>query len=404
MATRVRTVATIEEFADAFGAIGHYFGQERDLERAERISRLLPLERMLAAWDGGRIVAGLGSFPFELSIPGGYAACAGTTVVGVLPTHRRRGLLARLMRAHLDDAHARGEPLAALWASEETIYGRYGYGLASWHASLTIPAEHDAFARPLERRGEVRLVGVEEARRLVPGAYERVRRRTPGMLSRSGDWWELRRLADLPHQRGGSGPLQVALLELDGRVCAYALYRITNAFRDGVSDSTLRVVEALGDGPQATAEIWRFLLDVDWMARVEAEVAVDHPLFLLLAHPRRLGARIGDALWLRLVDVGAALAARAYADDTRIALEVDDAFCAWNAGTWVVEGGRVRRSRRRADLRLPVDALGSAYLGGAAFAQLVAAGRAEELVRGAARKADRVFRTGHPAPWCPEIF
>src|SRR4029453_9237680 len=117
---------------------------------------------------------------------------AGVTVVVTFPTHRRRGVLRAMMRAQLDDVHARGEPLALLWASEETIYGRFGYGMASQCAELSIPKEHSAFARPLEREGSLRIVDAAEALTLFPRVWDRVRRRTPGMLARSLNWWELR--------------------------------------------------------------------------------------------------------------------------------------------------------------------------------------------------------------------
>src|SRR5262245_2508434 len=131
MAYRVRTVRSVEEFRVALGSIGHYFGWAPTEEDATRFSTLLPFDRMHTVADDGRIVAAAGAYPFALTVPGGKLPCAGVTVVGVLPSHRRRGLLRRMMDAQLADVRERGEPIAALWASEETIYGRYGYGLAS---------------------------------------------------------------------------------------------------------------------------------------------------------------------------------------------------------------------------------------------------------------------------------
>ncbi|MGZ4419524.1 MAG: GNAT family N-acetyltransferase, partial [Gaiellaceae bacterium] len=128
----VRTVDDLDEFTSAVLAIGHYFGMVPNEERMQRFTKLLPLDRMFGAWSSEAAVGGAGSFPFDLTVPGGSLPTAGVTVVGVLPTHRRRGVLRSLMRAQLDDAHERGEPLAALWASEESIYGRFGYGLASF--------------------------------------------------------------------------------------------------------------------------------------------------------------------------------------------------------------------------------------------------------------------------------
>ncbi len=159
------------------------------------------------------------------------------------------------------------------------------------------------------------------------------------------------------------------------------------------------MLEAMGVSPEATAGIWRFLLDIDWMERLQAWLLpVDHPLFLLLEHPRRMRFRVGDSLWVRLVDVGAALAARSLEGD--VVLEVADAFCPWNDARYGLDGSK---TTARADLRLDASDLGSAFLGGFTFAQLLRAGRVEELTEGAVARADAAFRTDR-APWCPEIF
>jgi predicted acetyltransferase len=406
MAFRVRSVRDLDEFRAAIGSIGHYFGWQPTEEDGKRFSRLLPPERLHAALDDGRIVAGAGVFPFELTVPGGPLRCAGVTVVGVLPSHRRRGLLTRLMRAQLEDMREREEPIAALWASEETIYGRYGYGLASFSLRASVPRVWGGLASGLPgREGRVRLVEREEALRLLPPVYERLRRRTVGFLSRPREWWELRRLDDDPERRFGAGPLNRAVLELDGRVAGWALYRVQQDNRDGQWRRNIRVSEAFGDGPAATREIWRFLLEIDWVDEVHAwMLPVDHPLRLVVARVNRLGLRLEDGLWVRLVDTGAALSSRAYAADGRVTLEVAaDPHLPDNAGTWTLEDGVARRSRRRPDVRLGVDALGAAYLGGVSFAELAAAGRVEEAARGGLARADALFRTP-AAPWCPENF
>jgi predicted acetyltransferase len=163
------------------------------------------------------------------------------------------------------------------------------------------------------------------------------------------------------------------------------------------------VVEALGDSPRATAAIWRYLLDIDWMAHVRAILLpLDHPLLLLVAEPRRLRLSYRDGLWIRLVDVGAALAARSYATPGSVVIEVVDRFCPWNAGRWRV-GEAVGRAASEVELRCDVTALGSAYLGGFTWAQLARALRVEELRPGALAHADALFRSDC-APWCPEIF
>src|SRR5437868_5640303 len=134
----VRAARDSEEFGRALYGIGQYFGGPPTEEQLERFTHVLPVERMHAAFDDGEIVGGAGAFPFQLSVPGGSLPCGGVTVVGVYPTHRRRGVLRAMMRAQLDDVHARGEPLAALWASEAQIYGRYGYGMASLQGEVEI--------------------------------------------------------------------------------------------------------------------------------------------------------------------------------------------------------------------------------------------------------------------------
>src|SRR5207253_986469 len=198
-------------------------GSAPSADAVENLSRLLTPGRLHAAFEDGRAVGGAGSFPFELTVPGGRVRAAGVTVVGVLPSHRRRGILRDLMRAQLDDVHERGA------------------------------------------------------------------RETPGMFARSRDWWELRALADPEWRRRGGGEMARAVLEVDGEVEAYALYRLHPAFEHFTSTGRTDVIEALAVSPEATAEIWRFLFDVDWMSRVEAHLLpVDHPLFFLLAEPRRM--------------------------------------------------------------------------------------------------------------------
>ena len=269
-----------------------------------------------------------------------------------------------MMRAQLDDVHARGEPLALLWASEDTIYGRFGYGMASQCAEVSIPRQHSAFARPLEREGTV------QARRR--------RTRRSGSFPASGTpSGERRPACSRARATGGStasssrsraagegaGPKRLVVLERDGRPEGYAIYRHKPKWADGISDSELQVVEAVALDGRPTAELWRYLLDIDWAARTTASLLpVDHPLWWLLATPRHMRPRVGDGLWVRLVDVGEALSARAYAADGAVVFDVIDEFCPWNAGRWRVarRAGEAddRRAaapprRERARLRLP---------------------------------------------------
>ena len=386
-------------------AIWHYFGRSEPTEdQFERVARVLPVQRMHGAWEKGRAVGGAGAFPFALTVPGGRVPAAGVSVVGVLPTHRRRGVLRAMMRAQLDACHERGEPVAYLWASEDTIYSRFGYGIASLTGEIELPRERSGYHAPFEPFGETRIVSLTEAEELVAPVWERVAAETPGMFARTSAWWQARALADPEWRRRGAGHLQCVVLEASGRSAAYALYRLNLGFDRGVHTGSIEVVEAMGDSPPATGAIWRYLLDIDWMARVKAWfLPVDHPLFLLVAEPRRLRFSLRDGLWVRLVDVGAALSGRSYAAPGAVVIEVADRFCPWNEGRWRVSDGGVTRTEAGPELRCDVTALGSVYLGGFTWAQLARALRVEELRPGAIGRADALFHTDR-APWCPEIF
>ena len=394
----------LDEFTRAIFAIGQYFGMVPTEERMQRFADLISFERTHAAWSDGAIVGGAAAFTFNLTVPGGDLPTAGVSVVGVYPTHRRRGVLRALMRAQLDDAHERGEPLAALWASEETIYGRFGYGLAAFCGEINLAHEYTSFAQPFEPEGTIRFLETDEALDVVPPVFERARLQWPGMFSRSRLWWEQREFKDPEERREGAGPKRWIAYERNGEVEGYAAYRHKPGFEAGSSTAELVVVEALGATPQAMREIWAYLLAIDWKATVKAYLLPpDHQLFLLLANPRRLRYRMGDSLWVRLLDVGAALSGRQYSADGAIVFDVQDDFCPWNEGRWKLEGGAAARTEEEADITLSAQSLGSAYLGGVTFAALARADRAEELKAGALAQADALFRWDRH-PWCPEIF
>ena len=403
MTIDVRPCSSLEELTLGLAPIAHFFGRPLTEDRGlERFTAVLPPERMLAAWVDGSVAGGAGAFPFELTVPGGRVRAAGVTVVGVFPTHRRRGVLRAMMRAQLDLTRELGEPVAYLWASEETIYGRFGYGLSSLAGSFDLPRDRAAFAHPFEPRGRVRLLDPGEALDLMAPVYDAVAAETPGMFTRTREWWESRVLSDPEWRRGGGGELQRAVVEVDGRIEAYALYRLHLSFDAGLATGSTNVIEAMGTSPEATREIWRFLLDIDWMRSIKAGLLpVDHPLFFLLAEPRQMGFRVGDALWLRLVDVEAALVARTYGEGQPLVIEVADAFCPWNDGRYRVPDGE--RTDATPDLRLDVTTLASVYLGGFTFAELARALRVDEVSPGAIARADTLFHADR-APWCPEIF
>jgi predicted acetyltransferase len=394
-----------DDLPAALSPIFHYFGRTPSQETMDRFGPLLPPDRVHAAFERGSAVGSGGVFPFETSVPGGFVRAAGITLVGVLPTHRRRGILRQLMRAQLDDVHERGEPMAYLWASEDVLYGRFGYGIASFTGSIELPLDRSAFhADAPSAAARFRPVDVDEAIELFSGVQRRAAAHHPGMFVRTPEWWRHKRLPDPEAYRQGGGEMNRVLLELDGRPAGYALYRLHWAHDGGIASGFVNVIEAVGDSREATASLWRYLLDTDWMASAKADLLpLDHELLLLLAEPRRARFRLRDGLWVRLVDVGAALRARTYRVGAPVVLDVVDDFCPWNAGRWRVGPDGIERTADAADLALPVAALGSAYLGGFTFGELARAARIEQLTDGALARADALFGADR-YPWCPEIF
>jgi predicted acetyltransferase len=378
------------------------FGEEQKDEDFERHRKMFPQERFYAAYDDGLPVATTADFPFRLTVPGGELAAGGVTWVGVLPSHRRRGILTQMMRRQLDDLHERGEPLAVLWASETAIYGRFGYGIAAPTVQMDADRSRFAFRDDPGPKGAVRMVDREEAARLFPRVYDAARREIPGFVARSSDWWEQYRLADPEHWRRGAGPKFYAVLELEGEPVGYALYRIKSDWEDGFSKSQVRLLEVLATSPVAERELWRFVFGIDLMTRIQGRHDPGSPLFLMVVDPRSLQLRMSEGLWLRLVDVEVAAAGRTYASEDAIVFEVRDEFCPWNAGRWRI-GNVVERTKDKAELELDTADLASAYLGAFDFVQLAAAGRVRELKPGALDRASALFRTSRP-PYCPEDF
>ncbi len=395
-----------DAFADAvqLAFSGHDNAEEREVDR-----RLLEYDRTLAAYDGDRIVGTAGAFSLEMTLPGGPAPVAGVTIVGVKPTHRRRRVLTALMTRQLAELHEQHrEPVAALWASESAIYGRFGYGLASTHLTVTVPRAWSGFlpSTPADA-GRLRIEEPAKAQSELDRVYEAVRRDRVGHFARSAGFWELR-LFDLERHREGAGPLSCALHEGADGVDGYALYATKPHWVDGAPDGTVSVREVVAASPVAAVALWRFLCDIDLMGRVSGWMAVDDPLLHVLADPRRSAPRLSDNLWVRLVDVDRALAARRYAAPVDVVLEVADERCPWNAGRWRVTadstGATCDRTVDSPDLTLTATELGAAYLGGTSLAALAAAGRIEELRRGALAPASTAFGTGGRAPFCPQVF
>lgn len=374
----------------------------------EEIRHTFETDRALAAFDGESMVGTTGAYSFRLTVPGGEVDCAGVTMVGVVPSHRRRGVMSALMTQQLRDIAERGEALAALWASEDPIYGRFGYGAATVQALIDVPRHRAAFLDDSPIDGTLRLVDRDEAVKAFPAVYDRVRARTPGMFRRSEEWWRHRVLRDPTRDEEG-GPFFRALLEQDGEPVGYAVYKVHQRWEGGVSRGNVELREVMAATPRATRDVWKFVFGIDLVESVRSTgffLPYDHPLQLMLAEPRHLGFLLSIGLWLRVVNVGAALAARRYTGDGTIALEVRDPLFADNSGTWrlEVDGGRasVSKTSGNGEVSLGIMELGALYLGQFTFAQMLAAGRITGTAEAIAR-ADDLWRTP-VAPWCPEIF
>ncbi|HWC37984.1 MAG TPA: GNAT family N-acetyltransferase [Acidimicrobiales bacterium] len=400
MDTVIRTIEPAEAEVVARAA-GLAFSQPFDTERFEATLGTLEPDRTLAAWEGDTVVATAGAATFRLSVPGGDLGAAGVRGVGVLPTHRRRGLLTELMRRQVDDVRGRGEPLACLWASESRIYRRFGYGLAVLGMGWEAARARTEFLPDIPVSLPVRLVDDDdEIRPVMTEVHQRLWRSRPGIVDRSPAWidYHLRRRGQVRH----------ALVDGPSGAEAYASYQVTPAWGVSGPEHELFVAEALAVTPEAEGTMWRYLLDTDLVRTVKAGFRpADEPLALMLADTQALQRRVTDAMWVRLVDVEAALTGRRYSADVHVVLEVSDAFCPWNEGRWLLEGGpdgaRCTRTSAPPDLSLDTADLAATFLGGIGLGPLVRAGRVVERADGAAARAHRAL-AWDPPPWAVTFF
>jgi predicted acetyltransferase len=381
-------------FRDAFGMTGAP-------DPADSVRTVIEPERYLVPEHEGEIVGTAGILTRDMSIPGAVIPVAHVTAVSVAATHTRRGLLRRMMTEQITGAP---EAVAALWASEGRIYQRFGYGLAS--QNVTFRADRRELSLRVPAAGSLHSTG--SLRSAVPSAvieelaqvYSRVLPTRIGWSSRDEKWWK--HLTDDPETRrdGKTAMRAVLYSNAAGEVDGYARYRIRSDWDDNGPKQEVNVTEVVAATAEAYAELYRFLLRID-LARtlVQGCASVDEPIFHLVDEPRQLGAKVGDGLWVRILDLPRALTARRYAAPIDVVLEVTDAIVPGNAGLWRLRAGAggalvtcaPAGDGAAADITLDVADLGAAYLGGTRLGALHLAGRIVEHRPGAVAAASTAF-------------
>ncbi len=367
--------------------------------------------RCVNAFDGDRRIGSAGAFGMRLTVPGGEVGASGITSVGVVPDQRRRGVLRRMMTWLLDDARARQEPVAILWASEAAIYQRFGFGAATLTSTFEVEKSNIVFREPLSPRDDVgiRMVDIDEMYTIAAPIYEAVRARVPGSVDRTEGRWRGLVLSDAEWMRRDNGPTYRAVLEVAGEPRGYVIYRVKQGWDARGPKSTLLVAELMALDPDAEQRLWQWVCSMDLVATITGwRGPVPHPMQLWLQEPRRLGTTIVDGLWLRFVDLPAALAARTYTGEGSLVLEVEDALIDSNAGRWQLTvradgSASVARTTADPDLALDVATLACAYLGAWRFADLARAGRVRECRPGAMLAAELLFTTTR-APYSNTMF
>lgn len=403
MALEIRTI-TDDELAAYRDTVMTTFGTDVEVDPtgSERIRALLEPSQIWAAFDGKAVVGTAASFNHQIGLPGGASLpIAGLTMVTVRPTHRRRGILRALIELHLADARVRGHPVSGLWASEASIYQRFGYGISAFNDDLHVAnagslpvAVHERELDGLEPIDEAR------ARQVLPAIYERATAARPGALRRSEAWWRERRFMESPFARRGASRLRHAIAIRNDQHVGYIAYRQRGGFADGLPSGTVEITELLAIDARAEATLWRFALSLDLFPTVTWwNAPTDCALPWLVPDARRVRRQRVDNLWLRIDDVATALIARHYPADGTLRLAVGDQ-------TWelTIAGGRAQctPTTHAPELRLDRAALGALYLGATSATQLARA----DVVRGdpnAISRADAMFASA-VAAWCPEIF
>jgi predicted acetyltransferase len=401
-----------DELTDYLRCVGiafHFAAEVSDSRLELARTHFDSLDRRLGAFVAGALSGTAGSFAAQLTVPGRRTVpCAAVTQVTVLPTHRRRGLLAAMMKMQLQDAIERGELAAMLIAAEWPIYGRYGYGMAV-EAAATIVDAGDAVFRDPVLEGSIELVDAATLAERAPGPFDLHRITSPGSIDRSARSWPLH--VGLTPPEGNEPPRnrsRVVRRDPTGTVDGYATYDSDEKWEHNRPRVKLNVSEFIAANPAAWRDLWRYLCAVDWVTEVHANVrAVDEDLRPLLTNGRTARqADRSDHMWVRLLDVPGALEARTYEIPVHAVLEVHDPYLD-RGGRFLFEGGpdgaQCTPTDREPDVALGIDVLGAAYLGGASLDSYRRAGRIDESTDGAIAALHRGMHTSR-APWATTNF
>ena len=394
-----------DEYDLMMTALGRVFGWDHD-PTDSRFRELLPLDRTRCGFEGDRIVATSGAFSLEMTVPGGVVPCGGTTIVSVLPTHRRQGVMRAMMAAHLEDVRDHKEPLAALWASDSAIYGRFGYGMASRSVDIEIDRQSTAFHRLAPIPAPARLVELDEAKPLVKRLYDEVRATTPGFFVRTDPWWEHRRFRDDEKSRAGASADRWVVVGAGDDIDGYVQFRFKSSWEAGHGAGELIIRDLLAATPEAESGLWSLVLNHDLTARITAHNRpTDGPVFSLLAGVRRARAELSDNLWVRIMDLPAALEGRRYSSPANLVFEVHDpldgSVAAYRLQTDAEEVS-CQPTTDDPDISLDLEDLSGCYMGRSNFRALARAGRVAGHPS-PLTTADLAF-SWDPQPWCPEVF
>ncbi|GAA1933022.1 GNAT family N-acetyltransferase [Streptomyces sodiiphilus] len=373
----------------------------------------LDYSRARGVFDGGgRCVAALRSVDQRLTHVGGASLASNAiTNVAVLPTHRRRGLMTRMMAEDLAAAKERGDAVATLIAAEYRIYGRFGFGPATTTTAFRVDvlrSGRDPHRAGPEDGGEVSFADAAEVRKLGPELHERFRAGQPGAVDRSELWWRLATGEVVLGPAPWPEPFFVVYRDARGVPQGMLTYTSDSRWEGWRSEQTATVRDLFATTPAAERALWHFLLSVDWIMRIEAEERAPDDLLPDLLPDRRAAAvrSQNDFLWMRPLDVPLVLGSRSYAAEGELVLDVRDPM-GLAGGRFALraspEGADCSPTTRAADLSMEIGTLGSLCLGDVTAARLAALGRVDEERAGAVARADALLRTGR-RPWCPDIF